>query len=155
MRTAKTTLAVCLLLFALAACSRHAGGAGGHDVLGLRAGMSRDDALRRLEQLGRKEKDERKQQEVWALNDHPDYTHLMVGFNKEKTELRYVTAVARPGRVRYADVLDVQKARHTNAAGNLTYELELPATDGRPAYFVSARGTDPQHLAYHSVEKKE
>ncbi|HEV2764896.1 MAG TPA: hypothetical protein VGV38_18080, partial [Pyrinomonadaceae bacterium] len=102
-----------------------------------------------------KERDERKQQEVWVLKDHANYTHLLVGFNKEKTEVRYVTGVARPGRVRYADVLDTSKARNTNHANNLTYELEIPAADGRPAYFVSARGTDPQHLAYYSIEKKE
>ena len=153
MSVTKKSFAVCLVLLVAFACSRPS--PGGHDVLGIRAGMPRDEALRRLEQLGTKERDERKQQEVWVLKDNPDYTHLLVGFNKEKTELRYVTGVARPGRVRYADVLDVQKARNTNVSNNLTYELEVPAADGRPAYSVSARGTDPQHLAYYSVEKKE
>lgn len=142
-----------LILLALAACARERG-AGGHDVLGLRVGMSREDALRRLAQLGRKERDERKQQEVWALDDHPDYTHLLVGFNKEKTEVRYVTAVARPGRVRYADVLDVQKARRTDAgANNHTFEQEVAADSTHPGYIVSARGTDAQHLLYYSLKR--
>ncbi|HYO63830.1 MAG TPA: hypothetical protein VER08_09385 [Pyrinomonadaceae bacterium] len=149
----KRALAFGLILLSLAACARGGGGAAGHEVVGLRIGMSRDDAVRRLEQVGRKERDERKQQEVWALKDHPDYTHLLVGFNKEKTEVRYVTAVAKPGRVRYADVVDVQKAKQTDAANNHTYEQEVGARDGRPAYIISARGTDPQHLAYYSLKR--
>ena len=147
----KRTFALGLILLALAACARDGGG---HDVLGLHVGMSRDDAVRRLEQLGRKERDERKQQEVWALNEHPDYTHLLLGFNKEKTELRYITAVAKPGRVRYADVLDLQKAKKTDAgANNHTYEQEVAADGTRPAYIVAARGTDPQHLSYYSLKR--
>jgi hypothetical protein len=142
-----------LILLALAACARDAGRAGGHDVLGLRVGMSREDALRRLAQLGRKERDERKQQEVWALNDNPDYTHLLVGFNKEKTEVRYVTGIARPGRVRYDAVVDPGKAKRADVLNNHTYEQEVAPEGSRPGYIVAARGTDPQFLSYHSVKR--
>lgn len=142
-----------LILLALAACARDPGRAGGHDVLGLRVGMSREDALKRLEQLGRKERDERKQQEVWALKDHPDYTHLLVGFNREKTEVRYVTAVARPGRVRYDSVVDPDKAKRTDVLNNHTYEQEVAPDGAHPGYIVAARGTNPQYLSYYSLKR--
>jgi hypothetical protein len=124
------------------------------EILGISVGMSHADALARLEQIGRCEKDERKQQEVWALTNDPRFSHLIVAFTKGYTEVRYVTAKARAGaHVRYQDMLDLTQAKQVGAQNNNKYVLEVPASGGAPSYVVIARGTDPNFLTYFSLEK--
>ena len=93
------------------------------EILGVRLGMTRDEARARLQSIGQLEKEERRQQEVWRLADDPSYTHLIVAFDKGYTAVRYVTAVANEQgrRVRYSDVVDTRLAREetTPATRNL------------------------------------
>jgi hypothetical protein len=118
--------------------------------------MSREAVRRRLEKIGRLEKEERKQQEVWRLRRDPHYSHLIIGFNKDYTQVRYLTATAREDggrRVRYSDVLDLKSARQTGSANNYRYTQEVAARGNQPGYVVSARGTDATYLTYYSIEK--
>ena len=125
------------------------------EILGISVGMQPADALARLEKIGRREKQERKQQEVWVLNNDPRFSHLIIAFTKGYTEVRYVTAKVRDGvHVRYQDVLDLSKAKQMGAPNNNKYVLEVPASGGRPGYVLIARGTDPHFLAYFSIETK-
>jgi hypothetical protein len=128
-----------------------------HDVLGIENGMKRADALRRLQKLGKLEKEESKQQEVWSLTNEPHYSYVIIGFNKEKTKVRFITAKAREKgvRVRYADVLDIKKAQKTGADGNYKYELKMPSRRKAPGYLVIARGTDAVYLTYFSIKQLE
>jgi hypothetical protein len=127
------------------------------EVSGVRIGMSREAVRRRLEKIGRLEKEERKQQEVWRLRRDPHYSHLIIGFNKDYSQVRYLTATAREDgggrRVRYADVLDLKQARRTGSANNYRYTQEVAARGNQPGYVVSARGTDARYLTYYSIEK--
>lgn len=122
------------------------------EILGVRLGMSLREARARLEKLGRLEREERKQQQVWALRDDPRFAFLIVGFDKDFSRVRFITAKAREGgeRVRYADVLDLKRARQLGRAGNYSYSQRV-RRGRRGAYVVSARGTDAEYLTYYSV----
>ena len=125
------------------------------EILGVRLGMSRDEARARLESIGQLEKEERRQQQVWRLNGDARYTHLIVAFDKGYTAVRYVTAVANEqgSRVRYGDVIDTRRARAETTPASHTYTQEVAARDGRPAFVAKAIGSDPETLKYYSVEK--
>jgi hypothetical protein len=127
------------------------------EILGIRIGMSADEAHARLRKLGRLEKEERKQQEVWVLGADARFAYLIVGFDKGYGQVRYVTAKAREGgtRVRYNEVLELEGARRIVAPPKYEYIREVAAKGERPAYLVIAQGSDPQVLTYYSVKKKE
>ncbi len=127
-----------------------------HDVLGLKVGMNKEDAVKRLQKIGSKERDERKQQEIWNLTDDSSYSHIIIAFNKEN-KVRFITAKGRESgkRVRYSDVIDVKKARQMGAVNNYKYVLEMPARGKNPGYKVIARGQDQNYLTYFSIEELE
>lgn len=124
------------------------------DILGLRVGMSKDSAVSRLEKLGRKDHDERKQQEIWTLRSDSHFSHIIVAYDKEYKNIRFVTAKMRDNgkRIRYSDVIDLDKAVSRNTVNNYHYTLEIPATGKRPAYKIIARGTDKEFLTYLAIE---
>ena len=148
----KIVVAVCCLLLLAAACSTEVEPR--PEILGVRLGMSRDDAHARLQELGKLEKQERKQQEVWRLDGDPSYSHLMVAYDREHASVRYVTAVANEQgrRVPYADVVSLGSARLDSTRASRTYTQEFPERDGRPGFIARAIGTDPAYLKYYSVK---
>jgi hypothetical protein len=82
--------------------------------MGIRLDMTQEEAHARLKKIGSMEKEERKRQEVWAIND-PRVSHLLVGFDPS-LRVRYVTAIARAIglRIRYDDVGDVKTAQQAS-----------------------------------------
>src|SRR4028118_243597 len=139
----------CVILLA-AACG--AGVEPKPEILGVRLGISREEAHARLRNIGELEKEERKQQEVWRLTGDAGYTHLIVAYNKEYTSVRYVTAVANEqgSRVRYADMLDTRRARLETTPASRTYTQEVPASSGQPGFTAKAIGSDSTYLKYFS-----
>lgn len=125
------------------------------DVFGIEIGMSKEKAHEKLEKIGKLEKNESKNQEVWVVNEDPRFSYLIVAFNKEYTEVRFVTAKARENgeRIRYSDVLDIKKARQAGTSGNNNYILEIPADGDKKGYKVIARGADSEYLTYFSIEQ--
>ena len=123
------------------------------EIMGVSLSMSREAALARLQAIGRLEKEERKRQEVWAVND-ARVSHLLVGYDTEY-RVRYVTAIARAGgpRIRYQDVVDVKHAQKSNNQGNYKFTLEVEARRDRFAYVTIAHGRDPQYLDSYSVKR--
>ncbi len=146
---------LCCLALLLLSCAKDAGPK--PEILGVRLGMSRDEAYGALQKRGQLEKQERKQQEVWALENDESYSHLILAFNKEYTAVRFVTVVAKDQgrRIRYDEVIDVQKAKLLETANSHTYILEVPAKDGQPGYLIRAIGSDPAYLKYYSIESTE
>ena len=144
---------LCVLIIA-PACSRTKDTRTMPEILGIRLGATKGEAHSRLEEMGRLEREERKQQEVWALSDHPGYSHLIVSYDRESKGVRFVTAVAKEDgqRVRYSDVIDTAKASRAAAGGNVTYTLDNPGEGERPGYVVRAIGTDPEFLKYYSIK---
>lgn len=124
------------------------------DILGIKPDMSQENAHKRLREIGKLEKEERKQQEIWALNDDPRYSYLIVGFTKENPAVRYVTAKTREdgSRVSYSDVLDLEKARQIGSVNNYKYVQKFPAVENHSAYSIVASGKDPNYLTYLSLK---
>ena len=148
-----TVTVLCLLLIA-PACSRTRDARTMPEILGIRLGATKGEAHSRLEELGRLEREERKQQEVWALNNDPSYSHLIISYDREHKGVRFVTAVAKEDgrRVRYSDVVDTAKASRAAAGSNVTYTVDNPGEGEGPAYVVRAIGSDPQFLKYYSIK---
>ncbi len=125
------------------------------DILGIRIGMNKDEAAKRLNEIGKLEKEENKQQEVWALNDEPHYSHLIVAFEKENQKVRYITVKARENGspIRYSDVIDIAKAQQTSSANNHKYIQEVEGNLLAPGYAKIASGKDSNYLTYFSLKE--
>ena len=148
----KRALGICLLLV-LGTLASAAPRQLRPEIMGIALGMSRDDAHARLKSIGTLEKEERKQQEVWALRD-ARISHLLVGYDDE-FRVRYVTAIAREGgpRIRYQDVVNLKSAQRIENQGNLRLTWEVPARGKQLGYVIIARGRNPQYLDSYSVKR--
>ena len=129
------------------------------ELFGVRLDMSEAEARARLNKIGRwEEEKELRRDSVWALDGDRRFAYLVVGFDKETRRVRYVTAKAREGgeRVRYAEVLDLKRARRVAAAtNNYWFTQEVRPQKGHPHYLITGRGTDPKFLTYLSVKRIE
>ncbi len=142
-------LFVLMLLFASVAQAKTPRG----EVLGLRIGMSRDETHRRLQKMGRMEREERKRQEVWTLEGDTRFSSALIGYDAD-FKVRYVTAIAREGgrRMRYNDVASIKSARAENAPGSYRYIWDVKPKAKRPGYFVIVQGRDPEYLTSLSIK---
>lgn len=127
------------------------------DILGVHLEMTREDAAKRLDEIGTFERDERKQQAVWQVRD-PSFSHVIIGMSKEG-KLRYVTAVAREDdeakRIAYSSIGDLEQARQAGdpAIKNFRFEWSLPARQDQPAAVAVALGRDPEFLSTYSLKR--
>jgi hypothetical protein len=128
------------------------------EILGLRLNMTQEAAQKRLKEIGKFSRDERKRQEIWELKDNPHFSHVVIGFDAKNT-LRYITAVAREDagakRLRYSDIGNVDAA---NQAGdpkinNFNYEWKLRPASDSPEMLVVARGRDPELFSTYSLKR--
>ena len=121
------------------------------DILGLRVDMPKAAVQKRLQEIGKFVRDERKRQEIWEVRDER-FSHVIVGFDAKET-LRYVTATAREDkeakRVKYDEVGDLEQARQAGdpAIKNFNYEWRLSSEKGSGEALVIARGRDPEYLS--------
>lgn len=118
------------------------------DILGIHLGMSRDDVRVALSESAKFGREERRNHEVWIVENDPRFASLIIGYTKE-WKVRFVTAVAKPDGVAvpYAEVLDLASASHKAAGETHTYTW----VTGTPSYSVIAIG-GPERLAYLSLE---
>ena len=153
----RRAVALCLLLLSLwegvASVTSAPGKKPRPEVMGIRLGMVKEEAHKRLKKLGSLEREERKRQEIWAVTDRR-VSHLLVGFDTD-LRVRYITAIARPGgpRIRYDQVADTRAARDTVAGDHHRFTWEVAARPGQPAFTMSAQGRHPQYLDSYSVKK--
>ena len=119
--------------------------------------MSKEEAQKRLQEIGQLEKEEKRQQEIWALKDNDAYSHLIIAYNKDNNQVRFITAVAKENgrKLHYFEVIDVAKSQHTTAGNNQIYTLTVPANNDYPAHIIKASGTDPDFLKYYSIEEND
>ena len=126
-------------------------------ILGVHLNMTKDEAHKRLQEIGTFARDERKRQEIWKVRD-PSFSHLIVGFGKDE-KLRFVTAVAREDkeakRVAYSKIGNLKQARQAGdvAIKNFNYEWKLPAGKNQPPTVVNIRGRDPKFLATYTLKR--
>ncbi len=151
----KNSLALLLLCLITFGCSNSSKTQPASDILGIRIGMSSEDTIKRLNEIGKLEREERRQQEIWALNNDPHYSHLIVAFDKEKQKVRYITAKARENgsRLRYSDVMDIGKAQQTGSTNNYKFTQEVQGNESTPGYTRIASGTDSDYLNYFSLKE--
>ncbi len=151
----KNSLALLLLCLITFGCSNSSKTQSASDILGIRIGMSSEDTIKRLNEIGKLEREERRQQEIWALNNDPHYSHLIVAFDKEKQVVRYITAKARENgsRLRYSDVMDIGKAQQTGSTNNYKFTQEVQGNESTPGYTRIASGTDSNYLNYFSLKE--
>ncbi|MEO6589921.1 MAG: hypothetical protein ABIP06_11520 [Pyrinomonadaceae bacterium] len=116
--------------------------------------MSKEAAVKRLQEIGKLDREEAKQQEIWTLNNDPIYSHLIVAYDNEKQLVRFVTAKARENgtRLRYSDVMDISNAKLTSSANNYKYIQEIQAKESTVGHNKIASGTDSSYLTYFSIK---
>jgi hypothetical protein len=122
-------------------------------ILGLRLGMSYDQAHSRLNDIAQF-KSEDEGQQVWTLTHDQRYQYVIIGFDRDR-EVRYVTALVRPNGkpVTYADVGDLVHATRTGGPGNLRYTWRVRDKGGRLEYLVIAKGKDRRHLDRYAIKR--
>ena len=127
------------------------------EILGLRVNMPKADVQKRLQEIGKFVRDERKRQQVWEVR-HESYSHVVIGFDSRDL-LRYVTAVAREDkdakRVAYSDIAKVEEAQQAGdrAINNFNYEWRITPEKGQPDAMILARGRDPKFLSTYSLKR--
>jgi len=124
-------------------------------ILGLRLGMSYDQAHSRLKEIGQF-KSEDEGQQVWILSHDQRYQYAIVGFDRSR-HVRYITVLARPeGRpVSYSDVGDLANATRSGGPGNLRYTWKAHDEIGGFEYFVIAKGKNLRYLDRFAVKRLE
>ncbi|MCA1623522.1 MAG: hypothetical protein LC768_06025 [Acidobacteria bacterium] len=152
----KVLVAFCFMVLLMLSCNSEIGNKTEPlpEIMGVKLGASKEEALPQLQKIATLDKQERKQQEVWTLTGDQSYSHLIISYDKEYTSMRFINALAKEKRVRYKDVMDINTAKLTTSGPNYTYELEVPEKNNQPAYVVKAIGTDPEYLQYYAIEKK-
>ena len=151
----KTLYALLLLCVITFSCSKPSKTQLSSDILGIKIGMSKEDTIKRLNEIGKLDHEERRQQEIWTLNNDPNYSHLILAFDKEKQDVRYITAKARTdgSRVLYSDVLDINNAKLITSPNNYKYTQDVQGNESIPGYSRIASGTDPNYLTYFSLKE--
>jgi len=122
-------------------------------ILGLRLGMSYNQAHTRLNEIG-KFKSEDEGQQVWTLTHDKHYQYLIIGFDRDRN-VRYVTVLARPDGepVNYTDVGNLADATRAGGEGNLRYTWKANDKKGHFEYLAIAKGKDARHLNHYSIKR--
>lgn len=158
-KTVCTSLKLCILivvLLTITQCAAEVTPAPNlpDDVLGLKIGMSKDDAEKRLREIGELKEEMEKRQQVWNLKNEPHFNSLAIGYNRDN-QIRYVTAFSEEGKVkerlRFSAVGDITKSQQEVTDPHHRYTWEVPTSDGRPAYIVSVYGANKEFLTMYSL----
>jgi hypothetical protein len=126
------------------------------EILGVNLKMTKEDAQKRLREIGMFVRNEAGWQEVWKVRDG-SFSHLIVGFGKDG-KLNYVTAVAAENkeakRVEYRKIGSLKTARQTGDVEikNFNYQWDLPSGEDGPHTLVIAAGRDPKFLTTYSLK---
>ncbi len=119
------------------------------NILGISVGMNKDDAERRLREIGKFSRDEVKQQQVWSVRDDPHFGSVAVGYDNDN-RVRYIAGIAKAKGgepMRFSQVGDVSAAKAEIVEPNHKYVWEVPEKNGNPAHTVIAQGNNADYLA--------
>lgn len=122
---------------------------------GLQLGMNDELAHERLQKIATQQKEEKEgeeggEQEVWILKRDKRFNYLIARFDREH-RLILLTVVARPQRVRYAEVASLKLATKATDGINYSYKWKVaPGKSARP-FTINARGNSPVFLNSYSV----
>lgn len=150
------TLAVCFLLFVsliVMQCATKTAPTLPKDILGVSVGMPREDAVKRLRQVGKYQRNESNRTEIWLLIKDPSFGHLIIKFNEEE-KVDYVSVIAKvkdAQPVRYDTVGDLGQAKQESVGAFHRYIWEVPAQGNDSAYFATAQGNDAENLSIYTL----
>lgn len=164
MKRKRITLAVGFLI-ALGAVAEASARALPRTVLGVRPGMSEEEAHRVLRRVAEKQGDEGEKEEeeegrgvdeIWTLKRNPHFAKVIVGLDA-RNRVRYVTALAKEGgrRMAYGDVAALKDATAEESGVFRRYTWEVKPRGKSPGYLVIAQGRDPQYLMSLSIKRIE
>lgn len=123
-------------------------------VLGLKIGMSKEDADKRLRESGEFKEAMEKRQEVWFVKNDKHFNGVAVGYDREN-RVRYVTAYSEPGKVserlRFTAVGDLTKAAQEITDPHHRYTWKVPAANGKPEYVITIYGADKEFLSMYTM----
>lgn len=127
------------------------------EIRGVSLNASRSETEARLKEIGKLESEGRKTGQLWRLRDDAQFSHLVVGYDKEN-RVKFVTGIvdkktAREA-IKFSDVGDVQQARKEITPPHHKYIWEIPPHDGNEAYFVNVYGDNPEQVTIFSINKK-
>jgi hypothetical protein len=125
------------------------------EVFGLRLGMSEEAVHKRMRRIATQQKEEREEeeggeQEVWILKKDARYNYLLTKFSREH-RLIFVTVVAHPSQVRYADLGETKDATVATDGMNYSYKWRIPAQGKESAVLLIARGSSAEFLTSYSL----
>jgi len=125
------------------------------EVFALRLGMSEEAVHKRMRRIATQQKEEREEeeggeQEVWILKKDSNYKYLLTKFSREH-RLIFVTVVAHPGQVRYADLGETKDATVATDGMNYSYKWKIPAQGKESAVLLIARGSSAEFLTSYSL----
>jgi cell division protein FtsL len=140
---------------ATAAAKQSSGKQSPHEFFALRLGMSEEAVRSRLRKIAKQQKEEREEeeggeQEVWILKRDAKFNYLLVKFNKEH-RLNWMTVVAHPKLVRYADLAGLELATKATDGINYSYKWKVETSKQQPGYLIIARGSSDEFLTSYSV----
>lgn len=129
------------------------------DIRGIKLDMSKEDAHKRVKEIAALKEETEKGQEVWTLKDDPNYSFLILGYDKEDrvkfiTTILEKTAVNNKKRIKFADIGDLSKAKKESVGNINKYLWNVEEGNGMPAYQVYTYGEDPDNLIHFSLAKK-
>lgn len=130
------------------------------DIRGIKINMSEEDAHKRLNEIATSMQEAKKRQEIWLLKDDPNFSHIMVGYDKEN-KVRFVTTtlekkwLKQKKRLTFAEVGDLSKAKKESIGNTHKYIWEIEANGNNPEYQVYTYGDDEEHILHFSLAKKK
>ena len=144
-----------VILLTLTQCSQKAASDLPKDILGIGIGMNKENTEQRLREIGKFMRNDGKRDQVWLLNDNPNFGYLAIGFDKNN-RVNYVTAIAKPrdGQpVFFKNVGDLNKAKLEVAGPNHRYTWDVAADGSNAGYQVIAQGASTESLSLFTLHR--
>lgn len=150
--------AVILLLFVLTECAfkkNVSESALPKDILGINVGLSKDEAEKRLNQIGQMQREEQNRQQVWLLKKDAHYGYLALGYG-EDNRVNYVAAIAKPKGgepVFYKNIGDLSAAKREITGPNYRYTWTVSDEPDESDLYVIAQGKNAEFLSLLTISK--
>ncbi len=129
------------------------------DIRGIKINMTKDDAHKRLDEIATSMHQAKKRQEVWLLKDDPNFSHIMLGYDREN-RVRFVTTtlekkwLKQKKRLTFAEIGDLSKAKKESIGDTHKYYWNVAENGNYPEYQVYTYGDDEEHVLHYSLAKK-
>lgn len=128
------------------------------DIRGIRLNMPKEEAQKRLTEIAESRQEVKKNQQVWTLKDDPNFSHIMVGYDKQD-KVRYVTTTVEKKYlkfkepVKFSEIGNLDKAKKETVENRHKYMWDIGDDPKNPVYRVSTYGEDGERLVNLSISR--